>query len=325
MSNERVRIVHSVLGEYDQTVYPTMEEAGHVRLVSENRYGWEMPTDPPTERLVVDRSHGKVIVDLGCGLGNIVTLPCLAKGAARVFAWDVTREHVDGSSELVRQARARGYLPRLSTALLTPDWWKQEMSSSPDLAGLLSLPPEQLPPMNSVDFLVCRHSLQFGTPETVHQVFDLAVLLLKEGGEIIAINFTPYTGYMYRRDGGATMKQIEDWNWQFARGEQGFPGGFLDSRRGLIKTTLAVLLGRSEMDKEGNSTFIYFDEPTVIGLMREWKATREARGLSVDLCIKSQFYFTPSSIVSFNKLHGDRKYKNRENHIFILEKTKESA
>lgn len=183
---------------------------------------------------------------------------------------------------------------------------------------------EQLPPLNSIDFLVCRYSLQFGTPETVRQVFDLAALLLKGGGEVIAINFTPYTGYMYRRDGGATMKQIEDWNWQFARGEQKFPGGFLDPKRGLIRTTLAALLDRSEMDKEENRTFIYFDEPTVIGLIREWKATREARGLSVDLCIKDQFYFTPPSIVSFNKLREDRKYQDRKNHIFILEKTKES-
>lgn len=317
---ERLVINHPLLGKYEQVVYDTAEEAGHRSLASEGKYGWEMPLDPVTEKLVIRISAGKVVVDLGCGLGNTVTIPCLAEGACRVYAWDVSEEHVSESSELVRLARERGFSSRLSTAVLSNRWWHQPLCQVPELDHVLGLPNHLLPQPNSVDVLVCRHNMQFGTPDTTMNVFDLASMFLKEGGQLVAINFTPYTGYMYRRDGGVTMGRIEECNWRFARGEERVPGGFLQPREGLLQMSLAQLLGKPEMDRGEENTFLYFDEPTLIGLMQKWEQSRLARGLHIDLEVCSSFYFTPPKIAAFNKLTEEPGYRNKENYIFVLTK-----
>lgn len=121
--HERATLLHPTLGEYEQCVFGSVEEAGHRKLASEGKYGWEMPTDPATERYITKASRGKVIVDLGCGLGNTVSLPCLAEGSSLVYALDVSREHVDEDSFLVKEAIKNGWEERLITGILDPRWW----------------------------------------------------------------------------------------------------------------------------------------------------------------------------------------------------------
>ncbi|MBI5358200.1 hypothetical protein HZB69_01050 [Candidatus Amesbacteria bacterium] len=103
---ERLREVqnHPILGSYEQVVFDTPEEAGHVKLASEGKYGWQMPTDVATSYVLRDCT-GKTVLDLGCGLGETVTIPALILGAAHVFALDVTREHLDEASLLAQFAR----------------------------------------------------------------------------------------------------------------------------------------------------------------------------------------------------------------------------
>lgn len=149
---------------------------------------------------------------------------------------------------------------------------------------------------------------------------DAASIILKLGGIMVAINFTPYTGYMYRRDNGITMRKIEKWNQAFGRGELAIPGGFLHRQKGLMQISLAELLGRQELDRGEENSFLYFDHPTTTGLLTKWSESRKERCLIPDLRLKTSFYFSPPRITKFNKLIEDEEYLNRENHIFILEK-----
>lgn len=314
-----LEISHAQYGNYKQTVFPSINEAGHRPLASEGKYGWGMPSDPATEAFVKS-TRGKVVLEIGCGLGDTVALPALAEGARMVFATDISPEHFARDSILRRGANEMGRQDALRTWILKPTWWDQPLLASPTTTNILLGTGQELPPDHTVDRMMARHSLQFGDPDGILRFFDLAATALKPGGAVTAINFTPYTQYMYNYDQGHTMQKIAELNDQFGQGEINTPGGYIHSIKGPIQTSLARLMGKSELDRGEENTFLYFDHPTVVGLLRLWGGTREERGLPVNLELQDSTYFTPPIIAEVNKLVSVPELVNRENFVFTLTK-----
>lgn len=313
---------HQRYGAYTQTIYDTVKEAGHQQLASEGKYGWGMPTDHPTEELI-RLAKDKVIFDLGCGWGNAVTIPSLLNGAALVFAADITHAHVSEDSPMRQEAKRIGRSDSLRTLLLRESWWDKPLSSAPSIPFILDIEPDSadIPIDESVDFLIARHALQFGSPETVMRFLDFAAIALKEGGNAVGINFTPYTNYMYQYDSGLTMKQIAELNEEFAQGNRNNPGGYLHPTKGALRLSLSQLMKRPDLDRGNQNSFLYFDIATIQGLLRQWEKSRRERSLPVNLELKDSFYFTPPEIAVVNKLTEIPEHENMENHVFYLAKT----
>lgn len=318
----RTEIVnHQRYGDYTQTVYDTVKEAGHQQLASEGRYGWGMPTDHPTEELI-RLAKDKVIFDLGCGWGNAVTVPSLLNGAALVFAADITPAHVSEDSPMRQEAKGIGRSDSLKTLLLHESWWDKPLSSAPSIPYILDIEPDSpdIPIDESVDFLIARHALQFGNPETVIRFLDFASVVLKENGSAVGINFTPYTNYMYKYDSGVTMQATIQLNEEFAQGNRDNPGGYLHPTEGTLRLSLSQLMKLQDLDRGDQNSFLYFDEPTIQGMLRKWGQSRQNRGLPENLRLKEGFYFTPPNIATINKLVNPPEYKNMENYVFYLTK-----
>lgn len=313
-------VSHPILGTYLQRVYATMEEAGHKPLASEGIFGWSMPTEPATERFIASVTN-QIVMDVGAGTGEIVAMPALRAGAKCLFAADVVAKDLAEKAWLQTTARAEGYQEKLVPLVIAPDWWARPLQLQPVLAQMIGLPELQAElPNGSLDQMIARHSLQFGDPDTVLRFFDLASAGLRAEGQATIINFTPYTHYLFAYDGGLTMARIMELNEQYAAGEIDQPGGYVHSQKGLTRTSVSQLMGRAELDRGSENSFIYFDIPTAIGLHRAWANSRIARGLPVDLVIKENFCFTPSSIAKFNKLTENETVLERENHVLVLEK-----
>ncbi len=326
MERKRETIIHQQLGSYDQTVFDSVEEAGHYKLASEGKYGWEMPADTATE-VVLRHSIGKNVMELGCGWGNTFTLPALERGASEVYAIDITAEHVSEKSPMVSIAESLGKSDHLHRILVRPQWWHTGLLREPTVKELLRnhnvdvFNPEEnvneTPPDNSLDLLFARHSIQFGTVQSTLRVFDLASASLKDGGSFMSINFTPYTNYLYKFDNGNTISHISEMNRQFEDGKIAVPGGFLNGQYGPTGLTLQKVVGREDLGQE--STFLYFDRPTIHGLLDLWRETRERRSLPSDLTLNDDYYFTPDRIAQFNKLYdGPEDIQNKENYFFQL-------
>lgn len=319
MERDRRIINHPVLGEYEQIVFDSTEEAGHVALASEGKYGWEMPSDPVIERLTGE-TIDKTVLEIGPGKGNVFAIPSLASGAKELYALDITAQDI---SDLVSKARELGLSEKLHTQLIPEQWWFASLLSSPTVRQLLLLEDEstpQVPPDGSVDVMIARHVIQFGTHESALRVLDLASVALKQGGKFIAINFTPFTGYLYRRDNGETIQTIERLNREFTKRTTDRPGGYLNRNDGILKVNLADVTGRKELDKGEDQKFTYFDTATLYGILLRWVQSRKERGLLVDLVLSAEFYFSPSRIAQFNKLSEDPDLALKENHCFTLVK-----
>lgn len=306
-------------GTYVQTVYDNIDEAGHKQLASEGKYGWGMPTDSPTEEFVVSAA-GKVILEIGTGLGDNLVLPALINDST-VYATDVSPEHFSEEYPMRQNAKTLGREEALHTYTLNENWWYLPLSPQPGIKEIFGADAlADLPQNGTVDAIMARHSLQFGDPDTFLRFLDLASAALKSGGTATAINFTPYTEYMYQYDDGLTMKRIAELNYRFANGEINLPGSYIHSQKGPIKTSLSRLMSRSELDRGEENTFLYFDEPTLIGLLNLWKQSRIERGLPVDLEVADSAYFTPPSIARVNKLVSEPELRDRENFVFTIRK-----
>jgi len=85
---ERFIIHHPKFGRYEQLVYETVEEAGHKPLPSEGKFGWNMPTNQATQEFI-SKTQGRVVFEIGVGLGDTVVIPVLEEGAAIVYAMDI--------------------------------------------------------------------------------------------------------------------------------------------------------------------------------------------------------------------------------------------
>jgi len=144
MERDRGVIFHDVLGEYEQRVFDTPEEAGHIPLASSGKYGWQMPVDTATS-YALKGTHGSRVMDLGSGLGETVAIPALKQGADYVLAVDVTPDHLDYESLLARYARHNSMDHRLSRLLVDENWWNLPMSSMGFMVYLTNL---QNQPMN---------------------------------------------------------------------------------------------------------------------------------------------------------------------------------
>jgi SAM-dependent methyltransferase len=312
-------IDHTILGNYTQQVFDTPEEAGHIQLSSEGKYGWQMPLDSATAFVLKD-CQGKTLMDLGCGLGGTVTIPALQKNASKVIAVDVTPEHVNNESKLAQFEREAGTENRLRRVLIDETWWNKPLNQSPCMENLLNFSLTEFVEKPQLDMVVARHSMQFGNPHSILNVFDLASSVLKPGGKLYSINFTPYTEYVYQYDQGNLLRDITSLNEKYALGEVDLPGGFLDKQQGILGVSLKQIIQRTDI-AEDHGTFIYLDEPTVQGLHRDWLSSRRARALPEDLQIINGFYFSPDKITAFNKLiSGDPSLHKRENYLFVIEK-----
>lgn len=330
---ERFRQIqhNQVFGKYEQVVYETPDEAGHESLPTKGDFGWQMPKDIATS-YILNGCAGKNILDLGCGWGETITIPALENGANHVIAADITEEEFDGRKEDGTEAPLKRYLQdktfkfRLTPLLIAKDWWYKPMSNSPSVSLLLGSDKVIDRFQGSLDMVLARHSLQFGSPETVMNVLDLVSSVLRPGGSFIGINFTPYTEYCYKYDSGFTQQKIIRLNEKYSSGEINYPGGYLNRKRGPLALCLKDLTKRIDFAQNDESSFILFDNHTLIGLLNSWNHTRNARGLDTNLKIEFQTYFSPDQISDFNKLvHGLHLYRNKENHLFIIRKTKAAA
>lgn len=316
----RHSIIHPVLGGYEQIVFDSTEEAGHVKLASEGKYGWEMPSDPVIE-ILIHETTDKTVVEIGPGKGNVFAIPSLTCGVKDFYALDITAQDI---SDLVSKARELGVSEKLHTQLIPEQWWFANLLSRPTIRHILLLENQSnshIPSDGSVDLVVARHVIQFGTHESALRVLDLASAALKQGGRFTTINFTPFTGYLYRRDNGETIQMIERLNREFAKKAIDRPGGYLNRNNGILKVNLADVTGRRELDKGEDQKFTYFDTPTLYGILLRWVKSRKERGLPVDLVLSEEFYFSPSKIAQFNKLSEDPNLALKENHCFTLMKT----
>lgn len=281
-----------------------------------------MPSDPAIERLIHE-TVGKTVVEIGPGKGNIFTIPSLNRGVKDFYALDITAQDIDEDSDLVRRVKELSLSERLHTQLIPEQWWFTNLLPRPTIRQLLLLENQtnpQIRPDGSVDLVVARHVIQFGTHESVLRVLDLASAALKAGGKFTAINFTPSTGYLYRRDDGETTQTIYQLNREFARGITDKPGGYLNRNNGILKVNLTDVTGRQELDKGEDQKFTYFDTPTLYGIVLRWVQSRKERGLPVDLALFEEFYFSPSRIAQFNKLSEDPNLALKENHYFTMVK-----
>lgn len=308
------RIDHPVLGKYDQHVFDDITDAGHITLASQGKYGWELPQDLPTIKLLSDIG-GKSLLDLGCGWGNTIVIPAMEAHASSVFAVDVTPEHIGDDSPMARKAALIKY-SNLHTILLPEDWWHHQLVRRPTMQGVLRACWGKLPVERSMDLVTARHVLQFSSPDAILNVLDLASLVLSPGGTLAAINFTPYTGYLYAYDGGRTLAAIILGNEEYRSGHTSMPAGYL-SKDNKFGVSLANLLDKPAFQ---NTDFLCFDDATLDGIFRGWVKSRQARSLAVDLAIETSFYFSPPKIASHNKMTAPR-YKGRENYYFALRKT----
>jgi len=314
----KVLINHPQLGQYHQDISNSDDpkKAGHVELASKGKYGWEMPQDLPTFRLLKsNRIKGKVVLDLGCGWGRRIVIPAMRARASKVYALDVSAEHLDEKS-LMKVSARRLHYSNLQTILLSEGWW-DSTNKSPDIRSLIKpIEYDELPKEETIDVMTSRHVLQFGTPSTLATVLDLVSLLLKPDGVFAAINFTPYTGYMYNYDNGQTLRKIVSGNRQYALGNAEMPTGYL-SHTNPFGVSLAMLLKKPEIAGKG---FLYFDDDTVKGFLNNWAESRIFRGLPVNLVIEDAYYFTPSKIARFNKMVVS-EFMEAENYYFTLRKS----
>lgn len=322
-------IIHPVYGQYTQIVYETTEEAQYRPLSSGENGWWEMPTDPATTQFV-SQTKDKIVFEVGSGPGGRVVLPSLKQGAKLIYATDITTEYF---SEMAQGAKELGRAGALRTRLLKEDWWHQKLQDKPTVSSILGLPPKKtkhpyeadsLPDDGTVDLMIARHCVHFGDPRAFLRFLDLASVALKPGGTLTCINFTPYTGYMYGHDNRKTLEEIIQLNEAFACGKRKEPGGILNSKRGDIPVATLKGVTLTELTKQENlssKAFLYFDRPTLAGLLRLWKKERVRRALPMDLQLVHDLYFTPPLIASFNKLaEGPAEWREQENHVFLLRK-----
>jgi hypothetical protein len=308
-------INHPIFGPYIQVVYDSLDEAGHSALPSGTRYGWGMPTDPATAEFVRS-TVGKVVLEIGSGVGDTIVIPALARGASHVFATNIVRERDLLAEDSIMMGRAKtvGRSRALRTQVLDEKWWDRGLQDAPTVSSLLAISVgASLPEDGIVDLMIARHSAQFGDPDKFLRLLDLASVALRSGGTFTGINFTPYTGYMYRRDAGATIDKWASGNEAFASGDAKAPAGVTDDLRALME---------QPMGKEP-IPFLFFDQSTIIGLLRCWAETRAVRGLPCDLELTANYYFSPSAIARVNKLPSMPsfdKFVESENHVFVLTK-----
>lgn len=315
MTSRIENIKHPLFGQYIQTVFDTPEEANCKKTASEGKYGWEMPNDIATDYLV-SLSKNKTVVDLGCAWGESISLPCLKNEASAVFAFDIEKEHLSAVSE---KAILFGYGDRLKTQFIEDDWWFRPFSGEGSPRIILNVPEnESCPKENSVDLMFARHVIQFGNLHSILKVFDLASAILKPDGQFAAINFSPYTHYLYDYDQGETLMKIVDWNAQFAKGEIEKPGSYLQKQDGLAKLSLFDLWSKKIGDS--NDPFVLFDDDVLSGLLSLWGKSRAERNLPINLILDKTTLFSPDNIVMKNKLEENQDFLEKENHLFVLRK-----
>lgn len=310
------KIEHPVLGAYEQQIFDTPTEAGHADLASKGKYGWEIPPDIPTARLLNNVS-GCTILDLGCGWGSNVVIPAIEKGAEKVFACDITPEHLEDGAPIAHKARELGY-EALRRILAKEDWWKKPLSPDPLAQPNLEPLRGKLPENESIDIIVARHVLHFGDPDAILNVFDLASSLLAPGGKLVSINFTEYVAFIYNYDQGATLNKIINENERYRLGETTVPGGYLSASNTLGLTLAELMRNPDFKDRD----YLCFDDDTLRGLLGAWKASRRERGLPVDLEVANTYLFTPAKIAKHNSL-TKAGFQGKENHYFELLKRHE--
>jgi SAM-dependent methyltransferase len=306
-------INHPVLGNYEQQIFDTPDEAGHTGLASQGRYGWEIPQDIPTTKLLSEVS-GKTILDLGCGWGNLIVMPAMERAAKEVYACDITPQHLDNNAPMAVKTKELGY-KALHKILFKEEWWQRPLLSNPSPQTLFRPIQGTLPAKESIDIMAARHVLHFGSPNAILNVFDAASLLLTPGGKFAAVNFTAYVAFIYDYDQGATLSKIIDENKRYRRGEEPLPGGYL-SAKNTLGLTLSSLMHNPAF--EGRD-YLCFDDDTTHGLLKAWKKSRKQRGLAADLEITSSYMFTPSKIAKHNSLLAPG-FESKENHYFELTK-----
>ncbi len=320
MELETRKIGHPVLGRYEQRVFASAEEAGHEKLPSDGEFGWEMPTEPATERFIL-QTKGKVVLDVGCGLGGVVAIPSLLAGASKYYAIDVDEKQLE---VLAGNAKRLRISEKLTSCLVSKNWWFQDLMSSPTVARLIRGSDQLsdcLPEDAECDIVVARHSIQFGSPDSILRVFDLVTAALKRGGTFTSINFTPFVGYIHKNHGRELIEKILGLNFAYAAGKSQYPGGYLNKVVGPMKLSLGDLAGSEpKFDLKRSSNFTYIDAPTLQGLLKEWARSREMRGLDMDLLFDEGFYFSPSKIARNNKLSGAKELEEKENYLFVLKK-----
>lgn len=306
-------IQHPILGNYEQYIFDTPSEAGHIDLASAGKYGWEIPPDIPTLRLLNEMA-GKSILDLGCGWGNGIVIPAMKEDAKEVFALDITPEHLSDDSPMALKAEELGY-SALHRVLISEDWWRQPLSPGPSLQSLFQ-PKQGNPPISGkIDIMTARHVLHFGNPEAILNVFDAVSLLLSPGGRFVSINFTEYVAFVYDYDKGATLNKIVAENKRYRSSESDLPGGYL-SANNKLGLTLSELMGKPVFQ---GRDFLCFDDDTTHGLFNAWKNSRQARDLPVDLELTNSYLFTPTKIAKHNSL-TEPGFESKENHYFELAK-----
>lgn len=311
-SMETYLINHPILGPYLQVVCETIENAGHTPLPSGGRYGWGMPPDPATAEFIRG-VEGKVILEIGSALGDIVVLPALENGARLVFATNIEREqkYFAEDSFLVTRAIASVRSDALRTLVLDEKWWDRDLQSNPTISSILAPPATAaLPEDETVDLMIARHSAQFGNPDKFLRLLDLASAALRPGGSFTGINFTPYTGYMYQKEEGKRLLRMIAGNKAFSDGEAASPAGVIED--------LMAFMGQPAGEEA--IPFLYFDKSTIVGLLRRWAETRAARGLPQNLQLTANYYFSPPVIARVNKLSPTpelKKLETTENHEFL--------
>lgn len=307
---------HEKYGKYRQFIYDTVIDAGHKQLPSKGEFGWGMPDDHHS-REIVQLAKGRKVFELGVGLGDTVVLPSLLNGAELYVATDVTSENLEADSWLVVNSRKKNVADRLVTYQINSKWWSRELDQDLQVGEMLGIGSEI--DRLSFDIMVARHSVQFGSPQKFMNVLDLAMRVLRPEGVFMAINFTPYTGYMFNFDTGQTMRRIADLNKEYMNGDVLLPGGYLSSESE-VKVSLAKLMGKPELDRDKENSFLYFDQATIVGLLDRWNETRVERGLSQSLVLAESYYYSPEQIAKVNKYPNTDTFQNRENHAFVIKK-----
>ncbi|MDM8559077.1 hypothetical protein [Candidatus Parabeggiatoa sp. HSG14] len=316
MSIKRIVIHHPRFGEYEQRIGDTIEEAGHQKLLGpgNTELGWVMPSEHVTEEFV-KATNNKVVFEIGSGNGERITRPSLENGAELVYAADIYSEHL----ETVRKsARVIGKDERVRTLHIKKDWWDKTLVKQPSVAAVLDTKiNENIPMESSVDMMIARQVLQFGSPNNFLRFLDLAEAALTVGGEVWGINMSPFIQYIYDCEldleqksvkKGGRLEQIVERNRQFAVGARRSPGGYVQK----LSDCLAEM--------ESDCSFLYFDIDTLAGILTLWEKSRKERGLDANLSITESDYFSPRSIWCKNKLISRKEYENQENHVFVLKK-----
>jgi hypothetical protein len=115
---------------------------------------------------------------------------------------------------------------------------------------------------------------------------------------------------MYQKEEGKRLLRMIAGNKAFSDSEAASPAGVIED--------LMAFMGQPAGEEA--IPFLYFDKPTIVGLLRRWAETRAARGLPQNLQLTANYYFSPPVIARVNKLSPTpelKKLETTENHEFL--------